>query len=117
MSANGLNGVIYDQGKEYTTGGTSQSAPIFAALITRINNERTKNGGKAPLGFLNPAFYQNPNIFHDITSGDQHLGGQGSDGRPSACGNKGFSAVAGWDPVTGLGTPNYPQMSKVLGAL
>lgn len=26
------------------------------------------------------------------------------------CNTKGFEAVQGWDPVTGLGTPNYPKM-------
>ncbi|KAJ6786544.1 hypothetical protein PWT90_07545 [Aphanocladium album] len=119
VSANGLNGVVVVNGKEGTSGGTSQSAPIFAALITRIINERIKNGKKGPLGFLNPALYQNPDMFFDITSGDQHMGGPwwGGDDQPSACGNKGFSAVEGWDPVTGLGTPNYPKLLKVLGDL
>jgi tripeptidyl-peptidase-1 len=26
------------------------------------------------------------------------------------CGSPGFQASKGWDPVTGLGTPNYPKM-------
>jgi tripeptidyl-peptidase-1 len=26
------------------------------------------------------------------------------------CGSGGFQASEGWDPVTGLGTPNYPRM-------
>jgi hypothetical protein len=26
------------------------------------------------------------------------------------CGSVGFQASKGWDPVTGLGTPNYPRM-------
>jgi len=25
-------------------------------------------------------------------------------------GTPGFTAVKGWDPVTGLGTPNFPKM-------
>ncbi|KAJ3480478.1 hypothetical protein NLG97_g8059 [Lecanicillium saksenae] len=119
VAANGLNGVVFVDGQEGTSGGTSQAAPIFAAVITRIINERIKAGKKGPLGFLNPALYQNPDMFNDITSGDQHLGGPGwgGDGQPSACGNNGFSAVEGWDPVTGLGTPNYPKMLNVLGKL
>jgi hypothetical protein len=28
-----------------------------------------------------------------------------------------FSAVKGWDPVTGLGTPNYPKLLEVFLAL
>ncbi|KAJ3494117.1 hypothetical protein NLG97_g4284 [Lecanicillium saksenae] len=114
VSANGLYGVVVVNGREGTSGGTSQSAPIFAALVTRIINERIKAGKKGPLGFLNPVLYQNPGMFNDIVSGDQHLGGPNGDGQPSACGNKGFSAVKGWDPVTGLGTPNYPKLLSVL---
>ena len=26
------------------------------------------------------------------------------------CGTDGFNATIGWDPVTGLGTPNYPKL-------
>jgi hypothetical protein len=26
------------------------------------------------------------------------------------CGSQGFQTSKGWDPVTGLGTPNYPRM-------
>ena len=33
------------------------------------------------------------------------------------CGPKGFEAIAGWDPVTGLGTPNYQAMAKVVQTL
>ena len=33
-------------------------------------------------------------------------------GTNPGCGTKGFSAVPGWDPVTGLGTPNFPKMLK-----
>ncbi|KAF7800219.1 hypothetical protein EIP86_011466 [Pleurotus ostreatoroseus] len=37
--------------------------------------------------------------FNDITNGTN-----------PGCGTEGFSAVRGWDPVTGLGTPNFPQL-------
>lgn len=36
---------------------------------------------------------------HDIVHGN-NLG----------CGTDGFLTAAGWDPVTGLGTPDYPKM-------
>lgn len=38
-------------------------------------------------------------VFNDITMG----GNQG-------CGTAGYTAVPGWDPVTGLGTPNFPKL-------
>lgn len=91
------------------SGGTSASCPIIASIFTRINEERLK-AGKPTIGFANPALYKNPSMFKDVTSGNQDKGGPGGDGNASACGNNGFSAVQGWDPVTGLGTPNYPAM-------
>ena len=85
--------------------GTSASAPTFGAIITLINEQRA-NSGKGPVGFINPTIYANPSAFNDITIG----GNQG-------CGTAGFTAVSGWDPVTGLGTPNYPKLLSVFQAL
>jgi tripeptidyl-peptidase-1 len=80
------------------SGGTSASAPIVSAIFNRINEERL-NAGKSPIGFLNPSLYANPGMLNDITNGTN-----------PGCNTVGFSAVKGWDPVTGLGTPNYPKM-------
>jgi len=88
-------------------GGTSMSAPLVAAIFTRINEERLAVG-KKPIGFANPTLYDNPQMFNDITVGDQRNGG---------CGTIGFSAVEGWDPVTGLGTPRYEDWLTVFMAL
>ncbi|EHK50837.1 hypothetical protein TRIATDRAFT_145909 [Trichoderma atroviride IMI 206040] len=109
VSAVGDNGVVVNEGEQVLEGGTSMSAPLFAAILTRINEERI-NAGKSPVGFVNPALYSNPSMFTDITVGNQAKGGPNGDGAASACGNTGFSAVSGWDPVTGLGTPIYPEM-------
>jgi tripeptidyl-peptidase-1 len=54
---------------------------------------------KSPVGFLNPTLYANPQVLNDITVGNNQ-----------GCGTKGFESVQGWDPVTGLGTPNFPAM-------
>jgi tripeptidyl-peptidase-1 len=72
-------------------GGTSASTPIFSSIVNRINELRL-NLGKKPIGFINPALYSNPWILNDITNGTN-----------PGCGTVGFSAVPGWDPVTGLG--------------
>jgi tripeptidyl-peptidase-1 len=63
-----------------------------------INAQRL-NAKKSPVGFLNPTLYSNPQVLNDITVGGNH-----------GCGTKGFTSVEGWDPVTGLGTPNFPAM-------
>jgi tripeptidyl-peptidase-1 len=102
VAAVGQNGVIVFQGGAYNDGaGTSMSAPIFAAILTRINEERLAMN-LTVLGFVNPSLYENPSMFNDITIGDMSNGGE--------CYGRGFKAVPGWDPVTGLGTPNYPAM-------
>ncbi|KAG4436952.1 hypothetical protein IFR05_007565 [Cadophora sp. M221] len=98
VAANGDNIPVFS-GDDFTqSGGTSASTPIFASLINRINEQRL-NAGKPVLGFLNPALYANPGMLNDITNGTN-----------PGCGTEGFSAVKGWDPVTGLGTPNYAKM-------
>ena len=37
--------------------------------------------------------------FNDITNGTNQ-----------GCGTEGFTAAPGWDPVTGLGTPNFREL-------
>lgn len=79
--------------------GTSGSTPVFASIISMINNERLAIG-KRPVGFINPVLYQYPDILNDITTGANE-----------GCGfDPAFRASWGWDPVTGLGTPDYERM-------
>jgi tripeptidyl-peptidase-1 len=98
VSANGVNYVVSVDGNFTYVYGTSASAPTFGSIITLVNTARL-DVGKSTVGFINPAIYANPWMFNDITEG----GNQG-------CGTAGFTAVSGWDPVTGLGTPNFPKM-------
>lgn len=106
VSAVGDNIVVVNQGFEGLSGGTSASTPVFAAILNRINEELLQ-AGKSPIGFANPALYRNPGMLHDITQGVSNPTG----GAPeTGCGTLGFAAARGWDPVTGLGTPNYPAM-------
>jgi len=51
VAAIGQNLAIYNKGKSILEGGTSASSPIFAAIITRINDERLRIG-KKPVGFV-----------------------------------------------------------------
>ena len=101
VSALGLNLATVWLGKTYGVGGTSASAPLFAAIVTLLNEERLENG-KGPIGFLNPTIYKHPEMFHDVTVGSN-----------PGCGTQGFPASPGWDPVTGMGTPKYPKMRDV----
>ncbi|HSC49437.1 MAG TPA: S53 family peptidase [Gaiellaceae bacterium] len=89
----------------YDIGGTSLSCPQWAGLVAIADQ---LNGGG--LGPINPALYKlgaNPskyaNDFFDITqTGDAgHVNDNQED--PSI---PGYPVTRGWDPVTGLGTPN-----------
>ncbi|KAF5529157.1 peptidase S8 S53 subtilisin kexin sedolisin [Fusarium napiforme] len=102
VSATGSKGVIVLGGDVLIRGGSSMAAPIVAAMFTRINEELLAKG-KNTIGFANPVLYRNPTAFTDITVGNQA-------GNNGTCKGKGFSAVPGWDPVTGLGTPVYPKL-------
>jgi tripeptidyl-peptidase-1 len=93
--------VIYHGGLPTTIGGTSASAPAFAGMLTLINEERLA-AEKSTVGFVNPTLYAHPEAFFDVTTGTN-----------PGCNTNGFSAAEGWDPVTGLGTPNYPALLKV----
>jgi len=109
LSAVGENGIVALRGKWYYIGGTSMSAPIVGAILTLINEERLA-AGKKPIGFINPVLYQHPEMFNDVLEGSQPRGGPDNTG----CGNSGgFHCSEGWDPVTGMGTPNYQKMLKV----
>lgn len=105
ISANGANFIIVVQGVSSLVFGTSASAPVLGSLFTLINQARL-NAGKSAIGFINPVLYANPSAMNDITLG----GNQG-------CGTPGFSSATGWDPVTGLGTPNFSKLQAAFMAL
>lgn len=105
VSAVGDNVLIILNGAPTLIGGTSAAAPVFGAILNRINEERIAVG-KSTVGFVNPTLYANPTVLHDITVGNN-----------SGCNTPGFYAAPGWDPVTGLGTPNYPAMLKLFMSL
>jgi kumamolisin len=80
-------------GKDSVIGGTSAVAPLWAALITRVNEASGQSAG-----FVNPRLYQSPQALRDITSGN----------------NGDFAAAAGWDACTGLGSPNGAALRGVI---
>ena len=86
----------------YDIGGTSLSCPQWAGIAAIA--AQSKGGG---LGPINEALYtlaSNPttyaNDFFDVTVGNNQAD-------PSVTG---YSASPGWDPVTGLGTPNAAHL-------
>jgi len=96
------------RGAAWPAGGTSCASPIFAGVVALLNDARLMDG-QSPLGFLNPWLYahwspQSPSgALNDIVQGNN-----------PGCGTDGFYAAVGWDPVTGLGTPNWQNMTRAL---
>ncbi|KAF5392819.1 hypothetical protein D9757_000904 [Collybiopsis confluens] len=103
VSAQGEKLQIFLSGEIISIGGTSASSPIFASIVALLNDELLSKG-KPPMGFLNPWIYAHPEAFNDIIGGSN-----------PGCGTTGFPAREGWDPVTGVGSPNYQAMRKALG--
>eukprot|EP00475_Leptophrys_vorax_P027929 TRINITY_DN3_c0_g1_i1.p1 TRINITY_DN3_c0_g1~~TRINITY_DN3_c0_g1_i1.p1 ORF type:complete len:604 (+),score=202.53 TRINITY_DN3_c0_g1_i1:38-1849(+) len=108
IAALGHNFLVYIDGSFEAVGGTSASSPTIGGIVSLINAARVASGQKK-LGFANPWLYQlwasHPAAFNDVVSGDNICT---EDGCASTC--KGFKAYKGWDPVTGLGTPNVKEI-------
>lgn len=85
-------------------GGTSASAPLWAAIMA-IANQMAGHS----LGFINAALYKlvassaYTQDFHDITVGNNTTVVDGKF-------VPGYSASQGWDPITGLGSPNAEKL-------
>jgi len=99
------NFVTYIAGSPYTVDGTSASTPTFAGMVSRWN-ALLQAEGKPPLGALGPLFYQMSelcdNCFVDITIGNNHAT------ENEVCNSSfGYKAAKGYDPVYGLGLPNF----------
>jgi len=85
--------------------GTSAAAPMMAGLVVRLNAATGRR-----LGFLNSLLYANPQVFRDITQGNNACPATG----PGAV--DGYSATAGWDACTGLGSPIGTAILALLAA-
>jgi kumamolisin len=93
--ANTDNYICYDGTCAGGWGGTSFAAPRWAGYLALVNQQSVANTGKT-VGFINPTLYSiglgksYDSNFHDITSGS----------------NGAYSAMTGYDLVTGWGSPN-----------
>ncbi len=88
--------LIFMNGNNWVSGGTSAASPSFAGLMALVIESRGARQGNA-----NPVLYSLANnqryggaaVFHDIKTGNN-----------SVPGVTGFTAVAGYDQATGLGS-------------
>ena len=96
--------VFYENGTWTLAGGTSAAAPLWSGLMA-IADQMAGKG----LGFIDPTLYKlamsnrYAQDFHDITSGNNSAHSNGVN-------VSGYNAVTGWDPITGLGSPNAANL-------
>jgi len=77
-------------GTDTVVGGTRAVAPLWAGLIALMNQKLQRS-----LGYLNSDLYSEPSSdFHEVTSGN----------------NGEYSAGPGWNPCTGLGSPDGSKL-------
>jgi subtilase family serine protease len=99
---------IYYGGQWTLAGGTSAAAPLWAGLMAVADQVAGH-----PLGYINPSLYkiatspQYASAFRDVTEGNNSFSGNGVD-------VQGYQATTGWDPTTGLGSPNAANLIPLL---
>jgi kumamolisin len=87
-------------GRQTVLGGTSAAAALWAGLAVLLNQKLGQ-----PVGWLTPLLYQklgkdSAKGFRDIVTGDNGV----------------YAARTGWDPCTGLGSPNGDALLNILAA-
>jgi len=94
----------------YDIGGTSLSCPQWAGLVAIADQINKAKYNQLGLGLINPALYalasnsaKYSTDFFDIAHTGDATHPNDNQGDPSV---PGYPATNGWDPVTGLGTPN-----------
>lgn len=94
--------IVISQGQEYKVGGTSIATPIWCDVLAIISQYLGQD-----LGFTTPLLYQiatsglYKSAFYDIVLGQ----------------NGYYYAATGWDPVTGLGTPNVEGLAMAFKSI
>src|SRR6266566_3396377 len=102
LSAVADNLAVYFQGQWGDVGGTSASAPIWAAGQTLVNEDTIQRLGT--FGYSPRLYYAvadknaGGNAYFDVTSGN----------------NLYYPATPGWDFTTGLGTPNLGSFDRAV---
>ncbi len=125
------DGFLYCSGGSCTTGfasstntltvagGTSFDAPIFAGTLALINQKNGSSGA----GNINADLYSlygtaNASVFHDITTGDNKQPcASGSIDCPAGTTETGFSATAGYDLASGLGSIDAYNLAQIFPTL
>lgn len=107
----------YNQGILEGLDGTSCSSPLMGGVVAVINRHQLTKGRNV-VGYLNPLLYHISEnckeCFHDISGGNNWCTEGGCCENPT---QYGYQGIEGFDPVTGLGTPNIGNILNYLDSL
>jgi subtilase family serine protease len=101
----GTGWMTYSNASYGQAGGTSAAAPFWASSMLLVQ-QYAATQGVSKLGYVNPILYalaasrQPFPPFHDVTLG----------------GNRYFQTTPGWDPATGLGSPDVYNLARDMDA-
>jgi uncharacterized protein (TIGR03437 family) len=111
--------IVRTMGAEYIFGGTSVPTPIYSGVAALLNQTMILRGKQpaAGLGNINPTLYglarTAPPAFHDVTAGDNSVTvvcpARARNCTPGTV--SGYSAGAGYDMSTGLGSVDVYQLA------
>jgi kumamolisin len=102
-AAGKINGYrVFLNGQPTVASGTSAVAPLWGALLTLVNAQRSRS-----VGFINPFLYDRHELLRVITSGDN----------VNPFENIGYQATDGWSACTGLGVPKGADLIRALTAM
>jgi len=109
---------MFYNGSETADGGTSASAPVVAGMVGLLNDARLRSGRPA-MGFINPWLYRltyRTGLTDILEGSTPACNGLDPHGRPLLGGGvipfAAWNCTPGWDPVTGLGAPNFMEMLR-----
>jgi subtilase family serine protease len=115
--------IIISEGAAFGVGGTSAAAPAFAGMIALLNQYLVQNQvqTKPGVGNINPKLYGmaaggTSGVFHDVTTGNNIVACQTGTAN-CANGQFGYTAGAGYDLVTGLGSVDAYNMITAWGGI
>lgn len=116
LSSQGYRAYVGGEWLDYA-GGTSVAAPIWGAIVARINQARLA-AGQARVGAINPLLYglvargASRSPFRTIDAGNSNVEMSVVDheGRTVSWQLAGYESVPGWDPLTGLGVPDVAKL-------
>ncbi|KAF8266668.1 peptidase S8/S53 domain-containing protein [Lactarius quietus] len=101
LSAQAVGFKIVVNGEDRYSSSTGMSTAVVASIVALLNDWRLSKY-RGPRGWLNPWLYgHGRESLTDV-----------KEGQNEGCGIQGlgFPALEGWDPVTGIGTPDFTKM-------